>query len=75
MWDNSLDSRLNKLIPEDRILRDEPMFLHTTFRAGGKATRFITVNAADELNSLLKMLDDAGASYSDNRTDSANKPT
>ncbi len=75
MWDNSLDSRLNKLIPEDRILRDEPMFLHTTFRAGGKAGRFITVNDTDELNSLLKMLGDAGASYSDNGTDAADKPT
>ena len=64
MWDNSLDSLLSKLISEDRVLRDEPMFIHTTFRVGGKAKRFITVREADEFAAVLGMLDDAGAVYS-----------
>lgn len=68
MWDNSLDSLLSKLISEDRVLRDEPMFIHTTFRVGGKAKRFITVRETDEFAAVLGMLTEAGAVYSSDGT-------
>ncbi len=64
MWDNSLDSKLNKLILKGHILKDEPMFSHTTFRAGGRAGLFVSVNDTDELIALLDVLKDAGAVYS-----------
>lgn len=56
MWNITLDDKLDKLIPKDRILRDEPMYNHTTFKTGGKATRYVTVNDIDELTVLLTLL-------------------
>ena len=56
MWDITLDRELAKLIPEERLLRDEPMYKHTTFRAGGKAQRFISVEDTGQLTGLLDLL-------------------
>ena len=56
MWDKTLDGKLYKLIPEERVLRDEPMYNHTTFKTGGKAIRYVKVNAIDELVALLTLL-------------------
>ncbi len=53
MWNESADKILNELIPKDRILRDEPMYKHTTFKAGGPAGRFVSVAGSDELVSIL----------------------
>ena len=64
MWDITLDRELAKLIPEDSILRDEPMYKHTTFRAGGNAARFISVSDKEQLISLLGLLKASGAVYS-----------
>lgn len=64
MWDNITDSKLTELIPEDRVLKDEPMYIHTTFRVGGRASRYLTVNDPDELAALIRILDQTGAVYS-----------
>ena len=58
MWNITLDNKLDKLIPKDSILRDEPMYNHTTFRTGGPATRYLKVSSSDELISVLKLLSD-----------------
>ncbi len=64
MWDQITDSKISELIPEERILRDEPMYIHTTFRVGGRAARFVSVKSTDEFTALLKILADEGVSYS-----------
>ncbi len=56
MWIITLDDKLDKLIPKDRILRDEPMYNHTTFKTGGIASRYVKINDVDELIALLAML-------------------
>lgn len=62
MWDKTLDGKLYKLIPEERVLRDEPMYNHTTFKTGGKAIRYVKVNAINELVALLTLLSDNNSS-------------
>ncbi|MBR5359687.1 MAG: UDP-N-acetylmuramate dehydrogenase [Lachnospiraceae bacterium] len=63
MWDKTLDSKLYKLIPEERILRDEPMYNHTTFRTGGPAARFLSAGNKDELISVLQLLRDVNVDH------------
>ncbi len=54
--------------PLDRIarelgcscLREEPMSRHTTFRIGGPADRFLTVETEAQLSGLLRVLEEAG---------------
>ncbi len=47
---------LKTLIPEERILRNEPMYKHTTFRVGGPADFFITPANDKELSELIRYL-------------------
>ncbi|MCR5398603.1 MAG: UDP-N-acetylmuramate dehydrogenase [Lachnospiraceae bacterium] len=61
MWNEIADKRLAELIPENRVLRDEPMYKHTTFKVGGPATVYVTVNDEDELIRLLDAMRDTGA--------------
>jgi len=54
---NSLRQRIASLrIPEERILENEPMSRHTSFRVGGKADFFVDVAAEQELAALLALL-------------------
>ncbi|MBR0373956.1 MAG: UDP-N-acetylmuramate dehydrogenase [Mogibacterium sp.] len=43
-------------IDEDRILQDEPMARHTSFRIGGPAAWFVTVINEEELSAVLRYL-------------------
>ena len=45
--------RINGNVPEDRVLRDEPMCRHTSFRIGGPAAAFVIVNNEGELAKVL----------------------
>ena len=36
-------------VPENRVLRNEPMSRHTSFRIGGPAAVFVIVNNEEEL--------------------------
>lgn len=56
MWDKTLDSKLYKLILKERILEDEPMYNHTTFRTGGPAARYFKAVSVGELISVLDLL-------------------
>lgn len=52
-----LKSRLLSLrIPAERILTDEPMSRHTSFRVGGPADLFVTVESEAELAAALQLL-------------------
>ena len=43
-------------IPAERILRDEPMSNHTSFRIGGPAAAFVITENEEELSSVLSAL-------------------
>lgn len=47
-----------KYIPHERILRNEPMAAHTTFRVGGCADVFVEIDAIAELEKLCLVLSD-----------------
>ncbi len=47
--------KLNSILTEDEILREEPMYKHTSFRIGGPAELFL-MPKRDELPELLKLL-------------------
>lgn len=51
-----LTAGLSRIISKDKILMDEPMSLHTTFRVGGPATCFVTPETEDEVVKVAKYL-------------------
>lgn len=44
---------IEKILPAEQILRQEPMKLHTTFRVGGNAELFLEIKNAQELQRLV----------------------
>lgn len=55
--------QLKTVIPEDRILRDEPMSRHTSFRTGGNADLFCIPSDREELCALIAFLKDTDTDY------------
>lgn len=49
-------SELKAICKESRVLKDEPMNLHTTFRIGGKADAFLSVYSEKELQEIIAYL-------------------
>ena len=56
-------SEIEKLIPADRVLKNEPMSRHTSFRIGGPAAALIIANSEAELSAVLKIVTDIGAEH------------
>ena len=54
---------IKELIPEERVLENEPMAGHTSFRIGGPASAFVIVNDETELGRVISELRSAGASH------------
>ena len=52
---NEIYNKLIKIIPQDRIMQDEPMSRHTSIRIGGKADIFVIVETVDELKKTLEL--------------------
>lgn len=52
--DEQLLEGLRKIIPSERILTNEPMARHTTFRIGGIADAFVLPSSTEELTQILK---------------------
>ena len=50
-------------VPDDRVLIDEPMSRHTSFRIGGPAAAFVTVCNEEELSAVMKIIAEAGAEH------------
>ena len=50
-------------VPGDRVLRDEPMSRHTSFRIGGPAAAFVIVNNEEELAAVLSAVTETGAEH------------
>ncbi len=51
----SIYNELVKTIDKDRVLINEPMNKHTSFKIGGPADLFIKVNNVEELNYILRV--------------------
>lgn len=49
----NIDNEVMNIISKDRILKDEPMKKHTSFKVGGNADYFIIVNNEKELKEIL----------------------
>ncbi len=54
---------LLNVVPGDRIKCNEPMKLHTTFRAGGPADFFAVPETKEEVRGLVRLCEDAGMPY------------
>jgi len=50
--------KIRKIIPGERVLLDEPMSAHTSFRIGGPADAFVDVCNERELAELLRLMHD-----------------
>ncbi|MCR5004532.1 MAG: UDP-N-acetylmuramate dehydrogenase [Clostridiales bacterium] len=48
-----LTEKLRAVLPEERILVDEPLAAHTTFRIGGPADCFCTIESIEELQNAI----------------------
>lgn len=59
----SIYDRLVETLGSDRVRRDEPMRLHTTFRVGGPADYFISVRSAEELQAVLTACKDTQTNW------------
>lgn len=54
---------LSKMIEESRILVDEPMSKHTTFRVGGPADYFIEAKSAEEIENIILLCKERQVPY------------
>ena len=59
----ALQEYLENILPQDHIHMEEPMDRHTTFRVGGPAECFVTVDTAEQLKQVLQYLKDTGREY------------
>ena len=59
----SFEETINSFLDKSQILKDEPMKLHTSFKIGGPADYFITINSIDELNKIIKACNDFDKKY------------
>lgn len=60
-WETRLDKHIAEFLPDLRLLREEPMAKHTSFRVGGPAKRMAFPEKGEQLVLLLSMARDCGA--------------
>ncbi|MEW6032625.1 MAG: UDP-N-acetylmuramate dehydrogenase [Bacillota bacterium] len=60
---DALERCLGAAVPADRILREVPMSLHTSFRIGGPADYLVTVESPAELSSVLECCERSGTPF------------
>lgn len=59
----SMYDYIESIIPKDRVLFEEPMNKHTTFRVGGEAECMIQIEKEEELIKLIPYLNQVGQEY------------
>lgn len=59
----SIFDYIEKIVPKENILFQEPMSRHTTFRVGGEAKCLIKINNKEQLKKLVPYLDITGQKY------------
>lgn len=60
-WVTQLDKQMEDYLPDLKVLREEPMAKHTSFRVGGPAKRMAFPERGEQLVLLLSMARDCGA--------------
>ena len=60
---NTAIKEIRQVIPEDRVLLDEPMSKHTSFRIGGPAAALVIAGDEAELSKVLKICNDVNAEH------------
>ena len=60
---NIFSNQLKEILGEDRVLIDEPMCKHTTFRIGGPAEWFVLVHKIEELQQVTMLCKEQEVSY------------
>ena len=55
--------KIRGTVPEERVLRDEPMRRHTSFRIGGPVEALVLVNDEAELAAVLGVVTETGAEH------------
>lgn len=60
-WAARLDRQMEDYLPDVRVLREEPMARHTSFRVGGPAKRMAFPEKGEQLVLLLSMARECGA--------------
>ncbi len=58
-----LMKELCKILGEENVLRDEPMSRHTTFRIGGPADYFVTVQKNTEVKAVIRLCQESETPY------------
>ena len=51
-----LIQKISQYIPKDRIMQNEPMKNHTTFRVGGPAALYLELKTEQEFGDILRLL-------------------
>lgn len=59
----NLYQKLTEWIPEERVKKEEPMRLHTTFRVGGPADLFVSPNSVEEVCKVTALCHEEGVPY------------
>ena len=59
----SIYDYIEKIVPQENILFDEPMSRHTTFRVGGAAKCLIKVNNKEQMKKLIPYLHMTGQNF------------
>lgn len=64
MTDNTaIIKKIQEVVAEDRVLLNEPMSSHTSFRIGGPADALVLVNNEEELAAVLRIVTDTAAEH------------
>lgn len=58
-----LIQRIKQLIPEKRVMENEPMAQHTTFRVGGPVPLFVELNSQKEAQDVITLLNEYTEDY------------
>lgn len=58
-----LYQKLTEWMPEERVKKEEPMRLHTTFRVGGPADLFVSPNSVEEVCKVTALCREEGVPY------------
>lgn len=56
-------AEIERILPAEQILRQEPMSFHTTFRVGGPAALFLEIKTVLQLQELLTFFKESGTEY------------
>ena len=58
-----MKNRFTELLGEERVLVNEPMSRHTTFRIGGPADYFLVPSTYEEIGAILKICKEEQVPY------------